>query len=48
MFMIGISPIVGDISAFVCLPSFIIIYFLLLLFLLLLLFIVIAVASCIF
>ena len=47
MFMIGISPIVGDISAFVCLPSFIMIYFLLLL-LLLLLFIVIAVTSCIF
>ena len=45
--MIGISPIVGDISAFVCLPSFIMIYFLLLL-LLLLLFIVIAVTSCIF
>ena len=44
--MIGISPIVGDISAFVCLPSFIMIYFLLLL--LLLLFIVIAVTSCIF
>ena len=48
MFMIGISPIVGDISAFVCLPSFIMIYFLLLLLLLLLLFIVIAVTSCIF
>ena len=46
--MIGISPIVGDISAFVCLPSFIMIYFLLLLLLLLLLFIVIAVTSCIF